>query len=91
VRSVEIGTGCIVGAYAVICGGTVLRESAHVEEYALVGKPERGYAIGHVYAGAGASTVIGAEAAVRSGAVIYAGQRSATARWSVITRCCARS
>jgi acetyltransferase-like isoleucine patch superfamily enzyme len=44
-----------------------------VEEYALVGKPERGYAIGHVYPGAGASTVIGAEAAVRSGAVIYAG------------------
>jgi acetyltransferase-like isoleucine patch superfamily enzyme len=73
VRPVEIGPGCSVRAYAVICGGTVLRENARVEEHALVGTPERGYAVRHVYPGAGASTVIGAEAVVRSGAVIYAG------------------
>lgn len=73
VRPVEIGPGCSVGAYAVIWGGTVLRESARVEEHALVGKPERGYAVGHVYPGAGADTVIGEEAVVRSGTVIYAG------------------
>jgi tetrahydrodipicolinate N-succinyltransferase len=48
-RPVEIGPGCRVGAYAVICGGTVLRENARVEEHALVGTPERGYAVGHVY------------------------------------------
>jgi acetyltransferase-like isoleucine patch superfamily enzyme len=73
VRSVEIGPGCSVGAYAVIWGGTVLRQGARVEEHALVGKPECGYAVGHVYPGAGGSTVIGGEAVVRSAAVIYAG------------------
>jgi len=73
VRAVEIGPGCSIGAYAVICGGTVLRENARIDEHALVGTPERGYAIGQVYPGAGASTVIGGEAVVRAGAVIYAG------------------
>jgi acetyltransferase-like isoleucine patch superfamily enzyme len=73
VRPVEIGPGCSIGPYAVICGGTVLRENARIEEHALVGTPERGYAVGHVYPGAGASTVIGGETVIRSGAVIYAG------------------
>lgn len=73
VRPIEIGPGCCVGAFAVICGGTVLREGASVEEHALVGKPERGYAVGHVYPGAGAGTVIGQGVVIRSGAVIYAG------------------
>ena len=73
VRPVEVGAGCIVGAYSVVYGGSVLREGARLEEHALVGKPERGYAVGHVYPGTGASTVIGGEAVVRSGAVIYAG------------------
>jgi acetyltransferase-like isoleucine patch superfamily enzyme len=73
VRSVEVGSHCSVGAYAVVFGGTVLRENARVEEHALIGAPERGYAVGQVYPGSGGSTVIGAEAVVRSGAVIYAG------------------
>jgi acetyltransferase-like isoleucine patch superfamily enzyme len=73
VRAVEIGSGCVVEAYAVIFGGTVMRGSAYVEEHALVGKPERGYAVGHVYSGAGTRTVIGGHAVVRAGAVIYAG------------------
>ena len=73
VRPIEIGPGCQVGAFAVICGGTVLQEQASVEEQALVGKPERGYAVGHVYQGAGARTVIGQGAVIRAGAVIYAG------------------
>ena len=72
-RRVEIGPGCRVGAYAVICGGTVMREAAAIEEHTLVGKPERGYAVGHVYPGAGAGTVIGAGVVIRSGAVVYAG------------------
>ena len=38
-----------------------------------MGKPERGYAVGHVYPGAGAHTQIGAGVVVRAGAVIYAG------------------
>ena len=73
VRSIEVGPRCSVGAYAVIFGGTVLLENARVEEHALIGAPERGYAVGQTYPGAGGSTVIGAEAVVRSGAVIYAG------------------
>jgi acetyltransferase-like isoleucine patch superfamily enzyme len=73
VREVELGTGCRIGAYALIYGGTVLREGARVEEHALVGKPEQGYAVGQFYPGTGASTVIGREAIIRSGAVIYAG------------------
>jgi acetyltransferase-like isoleucine patch superfamily enzyme len=72
-RRVEVGRGCRVGAYAVICGGTVLREAAIIEEHVSVGKPERGYAVGHVYPGAGAGTVIGAGVVIRSGAVVYAG------------------
>jgi UDP-3-O-[3-hydroxymyristoyl] glucosamine N-acyltransferase len=73
VRRVEIGAGCGIGAYAVLCGGTVLGAGARVEEHALVGRPERGYAVGHVYPGTGASTVLGQGVIVRSGAVIYAG------------------
>lgn len=73
VRRVEVGPGCRVAAYAVIHGGTVLREQASVEEHVQVGKPERGYAVGHRYPGAGAETVIGAGVVIRSGAVVYAG------------------
>jgi acetyltransferase-like isoleucine patch superfamily enzyme len=73
VRPVEVGAGCRIGAYAVLCGGTTLGAGAQVEEHALVGRPERGYAVGHVHPGTGASTVLGREVIVRSGAVIYAG------------------
>jgi acetyltransferase-like isoleucine patch superfamily enzyme len=72
-RPVEARPGSRIGAYAVICGGTVLGEGASVEEHAVVGKPERGYAVGHVYSGAGASTILGAGVIIRSGAVVYAG------------------
>jgi acetyltransferase-like isoleucine patch superfamily enzyme len=73
VRPVEIGSGCVIGPYAVICGGTVLRAGARVEDHALVGKPEHGYAVGQVYPGAGAVTVVGEDVVIRAGAVIYAG------------------
>jgi len=73
VRPVQVGAGCRIGAYAVICGGSTLSDGTRVEEHALVGKPEQGYAVGHIYPGAGASTIIGRGAVLRSGAVIYAG------------------
>jgi acetyltransferase-like isoleucine patch superfamily enzyme len=73
VRPVEIGPGCQVGAYAVIYGGMVLQDGARVEEHAIVGKPERGYAVQQTYPGAGASTVIGPGTVVRAGGVVYAG------------------
>jgi acetyltransferase-like isoleucine patch superfamily enzyme len=62
-----------VGGYAVICGGTKLGGGCRVEEHALVGKPEQGYAVGHVYPGAGTATIVGPGAVVRAGAVVYAG------------------
>jgi len=73
VRQVEIGPGCRIGAFAVVHGGTVLRGGAVIEEHAIVGMPELGYAVGHVYPGAGAGTTVGEDAVVRAGAVVYAG------------------
>jgi acetyltransferase-like isoleucine patch superfamily enzyme len=73
VSRIEIGSGARVGAYAVICGGACIGENAQVEEHTIVGKPEKGYAVGHVYPGAGAHTHIGPGVVVRAGAVIYAG------------------
>ena len=55
VRPVEVGAGCSIGAYAVLCGGTALGAGARVEEQALVGRPERGYAVGQIYLGTGAT------------------------------------
>jgi acetyltransferase-like isoleucine patch superfamily enzyme len=72
-RRVEVGPGCRVAAYAVVHGGTVLQEESTIEEHVQVGKPEHGYAVGHVYPGAGAGTVIGAGVVIRAGAVVYAG------------------
>ena len=48
VRRIEIGSGARIGAYTVICGGTCIGENAQVEEHTIVGKPERGYAVGQV-------------------------------------------
>ena len=73
IRRIEIGAGVRVGAYAVICGGARIGESAQVEEHAIVGKPEKGYAADHLYPGAGARTQISPGVVVRAGTVIYAG------------------
>jgi acetyltransferase-like isoleucine patch superfamily enzyme len=72
-RPVELGDGCRVGPFAVICGGTRIGDGARLEEHVLAGRPEQGYAVGHVYPGAGADTVIGAGAVIRAGAIVYAG------------------
>lgn len=74
-RPVEIGDGCQIGPYAVIFGGTVLNAGARIEAHALIGQPERGYAVGHVYPGTGGATVIGEGAVIRAGCVLYAGTR----------------
>jgi acetyltransferase-like isoleucine patch superfamily enzyme len=73
VRPVRIGARCRVAACAVIFGGVTLGEGCRVEEHTVVGKPERGYAVGQMYPGAGAITTIGQGVVVRSGAVVYAG------------------
>ena len=73
IQSVDLGDSCQVGPFAVIFGGTRLGNGARVEEHAIVGRPEQGYAVGRVYPGAGADTVIGNGTVIRAGAVIYAG------------------
>lgn len=73
IQPIELGDGCQVGPFSVIFGGTRIGNSARVEEHVIVGKPEQGYAVGHVYPGAGADTMIGDGAVIRAGAVIYAG------------------
>ncbi|MCW2943497.1 MAG: acyltransferase family protein [Actinoallomurus sp.] len=72
-RPIQIAAGCRIGAHAVIYGGVRLGEGARVEEGVIVGKPETGYAVGHIYPGAGADTVIEPQATLRSGAIVYAG------------------
>jgi acetyltransferase-like isoleucine patch superfamily enzyme len=74
-REVIIGDGCRINAGAIIHGGTRLLDGAVVEEGAIVGKPEWGYALGRYYDGVGASTTIGAGAILRAGSCVYAGSR----------------
>lgn len=71
-RSVVIHSGAMIGPFAVVHGGTVISEGARIEEHAVLGKPELGYAVGQTHPGAGGETVIGAGAVVRSGAIVYA-------------------
>lgn len=74
-RPVTIRAGAAIGAFAVVHGGTTVAEQARIEEHAIVGKPELGYAVGQIYPGAGGTTVIGAGAVLRCGAIIYADVR----------------
>ncbi|MEV5967935.1 DapH/DapD/GlmU-related protein [Kribbella sp. NPDC051952] len=71
-RPVTIHANAVVEAFTVIHGGSVIGGGATVETQVIVGKPEFGYAVGHSYAGSGATTTIGEGSVVRSGAVIYA-------------------
>ncbi|MFB8281182.1 hypothetical protein [Nocardia colli] len=71
-RPVVLGSDAVIGAFAIVHGGTTLAEHARIEEHAIAGKPEFGYAVGRTYCGAGGLTVIGAGAVLRSGALVYA-------------------
>jgi acetyltransferase-like isoleucine patch superfamily enzyme len=71
-RTITVLAGAVIGPFAVIHGGVNLAEQARVEEHAVIGKPEVGYAVGRIYPGAGADTTIAAGAVIRSGAVVYA-------------------
>jgi acetyltransferase-like isoleucine patch superfamily enzyme len=77
-RSVTIRTGAMIGAFAVVHGGTTLGERARIEDHAVVGKPEFGYALGQTYPGAGDATVISSGAVLRCSAIVYAGARVGT-------------
>jgi acetyltransferase-like isoleucine patch superfamily enzyme len=71
-RTITVLAGTVIGPFAVIHGGVSLAEQVRVEEHAVVGNPELGYAVGRIYPGAGADTLIADGAVIRSGAVIYA-------------------
>lgn len=70
-RAIELADGVRVGHGAILYGGVRLGEASVVEEHAVVGKPEYGYAIGRYYSGAGAATEVGAAVMIRAGAVVY--------------------
>jgi acyl-[acyl carrier protein]--UDP-N-acetylglucosamine O-acyltransferase len=72
-RPVTIQTDAVIGAFAVVHGGTTLGAQARIEDHAVVGKPELGYALGQIYPGTGDTTTIGAGAVLRCGAIAYAG------------------
>jgi acetyltransferase-like isoleucine patch superfamily enzyme len=74
-RPVVLGARVMVGAFAVVHGGTQLGDDTHVGHRVIVGEPEYGYAMRQVYQGAGDLTTVGAGAVLRGGAVIYAGVR----------------
>jgi acetyltransferase-like isoleucine patch superfamily enzyme len=71
-RVITVLAGAVIGPFAVVHGGVSVAEQARVDEHAVVGKPELGYAVGQIHPGAGADTVLAAGAVVRSGALIYA-------------------
>jgi acetyltransferase-like isoleucine patch superfamily enzyme len=72
-RPIKLGDHVVVGAGAVLCGGTEAGDGARIEEHTIVGKPELGYAVGRTYAGSGARTRLGANTTLRAGAIVYAG------------------
>jgi len=70
---IVIGDKCRVEAGAILYGGTKLDSEVVVEEYVIVGKSEYGYAVGKVYDGSGAETMIGRGVVLRSRCTIYGG------------------
>lgn len=74
-RRIVIGAGAVVGAFAVLHGGSEIGDRARVEDHTIVGQPEVGYAVRQARRGVGMRTVLGADATVRAGTVVYAGVR----------------
>lgn len=87
-RPVVLASGVVIGAFALIHGGTEIGEGARVEDRTIVGQPELGYAVREHHPGAGMTTVLDAGVVVRAGAILYAGvrvgERSAIGHQTVI-------
>jgi acetyltransferase-like isoleucine patch superfamily enzyme len=75
---IVLGDGCRVGAGAVLYGGVRLEKGTVAEEYAIVGKPEYGYAVGSTYDGTGAETEIGPKVILRARCTVYGGTKIGT-------------
>lgn len=74
-RRVLIGPGAIVGAYAILHGGTEIAETAEVGHGCIIGEPETGYALREHHSGEGGHTLIATGAVLRAGVIAYAGAR----------------
>jgi len=74
-RPIVLGDRVILGAFAVVHGGTRVGNDTHVGHRSIIGEPEYGYAMRQVYQGAGNTTTIGSGTVIRAGATIYAGSR----------------
>jgi acetyltransferase-like isoleucine patch superfamily enzyme len=72
-RPIRIGPGVVVGAHAVLHGGTELVDGAEVGHGCIVGEPETGYALREHHDGSGAATLLASGAVLRAGAIVYAG------------------
>lgn len=75
VRPIVVQAGVVIGAFAVVHGGTTLEADVRVEDRTIIGMPERGYAVGVIRPGGGAPTAIGSGAVIRAGAIVYADVR----------------
>ena len=73
VRPIELEDHSRIAAFGVVFGGTRIGNGVRVEEHAILGRPEQGYAVGRTYPGAGAVTTIGNGSVIRAGAILYAG------------------
>lgn len=72
-RRTVIGPGAIVGAHAILHGGTEITEAAEVGHGCIVGEPETGYALREHHTGEGAPTLLATGAVLRAGVIAYAG------------------
>ncbi|MFC8526267.1 hypothetical protein [Nocardia sp. NPDC057227] len=71
-RPIVVGRAAVISPFAIVHGGVALAEYTLIEEHAVIGKPEHGYAVGRIHPGMGAATLLGAGSVIRSGAVVYA-------------------
>lgn len=73
VRPIVLGDRVTVEPHAILHGGAHIGSDTVVGSSVAVGEPEYGYAVRHVYQGAGAATSIGSGVVLRAGAILYAG------------------
>ena len=72
-RPIVLSDRVSVGAFAIVHGGARVGRDTRIGHRAIVGEPEYGYAVRHVYQGAGGVTTIGSGVVLRAGATLYAG------------------
>lgn len=63
----------VVGAGTIVFGNTVIGDACLVEEYVLLGKAERGYAMGRTYDGTRSGATLGPNVVLRPGVHVYDG------------------